>query len=163
MRNALIMALVLSSLVMFRWGESAGSGENLPPPDADKFWAYITQNNPYQRWTLWPGYPGISPGKSPHGAYLKLYANPAALKAAREGSPMPYGGLIIKENYAEDQKTLMAVTPMYKVRDYYPEGGDWFWGKYGPDGQVLVAGKPQGCISCHEAVKDKDWLFTAPR
>jgi hypothetical protein len=54
----------------------------------------------------------------------------------------------------------MAVTPMYKFKGYNPEAGDWFWGKYGPDGKVMVAGKVNGCIECHEDVKDNDWIFT---
>jgi hypothetical protein len=37
-------------------------------------------------------------GKSPHGAYLKVYANTLALKAARERKPMPDGAMIVKEN-----------------------------------------------------------------
>ena len=139
------------------------AGENLPSADAGKLWTYMTEPNPYQGWGYWPGYAGIYPGKSPHGKYLKLFANPIALKAAREGKPMPDGAILVKENYGEDQKTLMAVTPMYKVKGYNPEGGDWFWVKYGPNGEIQAAGKPKGCISCHGAVKDKDWIFTQPK
>ena len=141
----------------------AGAGENLPSADAGKLWSYMTETNPYQGWGYWPGYAGIYPGKSPHGKYLKLFANPVALKAAREGKPMPDGAILVKENYGEDQKTLMAVTPMYKVKGYNPEGGDWFWVKYGPNGKIEAAGQPKGCVSCHGAVKDKDWIFTQPQ
>jgi hypothetical protein len=123
----------------------------------------MTETNPYQKWEHWPGYTGIYPGKSPHGKYLKLFANPIALKAAREGKPMPEGAILVKENYGEDQKTLMAVTPMYRVKGYNPEGGDWFWVKYGANGEILAAGKPKGCVSCHAAVKDKDWIFSQPK
>lgn len=136
------------------------AGWNRPPPDADKFWTYISKTDPYTGWGYWPGYYGIYPGKSPHGAYLKVYTNGIALKAAREGNPMPYGAIIVKENYGKDKKTLMAVTPMYKVKGYNPDGGDWFWGKYGPDGKVMAAGKVKGCINCHSMQKSKDWIFT---
>jgi hypothetical protein len=139
------------------------AGENLPSADAGKLWTFMTETHPYQGWGYWPGYAGIYPGKSPHGKYLKLFANPIALKAAREGKPMPDGAILVKENYGEDQKTLMAVTPMYKVKGYNPDGGDWFWVKYGPNGEIQVAGKPKGCVSCHGAVKDKDWIFTQPK
>ncbi len=114
------------------------------PADPGKVWTHITQCNPYLGWGTWPGYPGIYPGKSPHGAFLKLYANGLALKAAREGKPMPQGAIIVKENYGKDQKTLMAITPMYKVEGYNPEAGDWFWAKYAPDGTVAKSGKVQG-------------------
>jgi hypothetical protein len=141
----------------------AGANENMPSADPGKLWTYMTKTNPYDGWGYWPGYAGIYPGKSPHGKYLKLYANPIALKAVREGKPMPDGAILVKENYGEDKKTLMAVTPMYKVEGYNPDGGDWFWVKYGPGGEIQASGKPQGCISCHGAVKDKDWIFTQPK
>ena len=141
----------------------AGAGENLPPADAGKLWTHMTETNPYQGWGYWPGYAGIYPGKSPHGKYLKLFANPIALKAAREGKPMPDGSILVKENYGGDKKTLKAVTPMYKVKGYNPEGGDWFWVKYGPNGKIQAAGQPKGCVDCHKAVKDKDWVFTQPK
>jgi hypothetical protein len=54
----------------------------------------------------------------------------------------------------------MAVTPMYKVKGYNPEAGDWFWGKYGPDGKIMASGKVKGCINCHGVQKAKDWIFT---
>lgn len=135
--------------------------ENLPPPDAGQFWTYITETHPYKGWDMWPGYEGMYPGQSPHGAYLKLYANSIALKAAREGKTvMPDGAILVKENYAKDKHTLAAITPMYRVKGYNPEGGDWFWAKYGPEGEVMAAGKVKGCIDCHRAVKSQDWRFT---
>jgi len=83
-----------------------------------------------------------------------------ALKAAHDGKPMPEGAIIVKENYGKDKKTLMAVTPMYRIKGYNPEGGDWYWAKYGADGTVLKAGKVKGCIDCHSVQKTKDWIFT---
>ena len=138
------------------------AAEVLPPADGTKVWSHISKTNPYLGWGFWPGYYGIKPGKSPHGAYVKVYANGIALKAAREGKPLPNGSILVKENYGKDEKTLMAVTPMYKINGYNPEGGDWFWGKYGPDGTVQAAGKPKGCIECHSVQKDKGWVFLQP-
>ena len=66
----------------------AGAVENLPSAEAGKLWTYMTKTYPYEGWGYWPGYAGIYPGKSPHGKYLKLFANPIALKAAREGNPI---------------------------------------------------------------------------
>ncbi len=58
-------------------------------------------------------------GKSPHGAYLELYVNDKAYKAIQEDKKtMSYGAVIVKENYAEDKKTLKAITPMYKVEGF---------------------------------------------
>lgn len=136
------------------------AGESMPGADAEALWKYITEKSPYTKWEFWPGHHGIYPGKSPHGAFLKLYANERAIKAAKEGSPMQEGAIIVKENYGKDKKTLMAVTPMYKVKGYNPEGGDWYWAKYVAGGKVEAAGRPKGCINCHRVQKDRDWLFT---
>lgn len=136
------------------------AGQALPGADAEGLWTYITRTSPYEQWEHWPGHAGMYPGKSPHGAFLKLYANKPAIEAAKAGRPMPEGAIILKENYGKDQKTLMAVTPMYKIKGYNPEGGDWYWAKYAAGGKVEAAGQPKGCITCHSVQKDKDWLFT---
>lgn len=154
-----ILAIAILVALAFTTTLSGAAGDS-PSADGPKFWNHITKANPYLGWGYWPGHYGIYPGKSPHGAYLKIYANGIALKAAREGKPMPYGAILVKENYGKDKKTLMAVTPMYKVKGYNPQGGDWFWAKYGPKGKVLKAGKVEGCIKCHSVQKSKDWLFT---
>jgi len=136
------------------------AAEDMPPADAAKLWTYMTDTNSYTEWGFWPGHEGIYPGKSPHGAYLKVYANDIALKAAQEGKPMPNGAIIVKENYGEDKETLMAVTPMYRIEGYNPDGGDWFWAKYGTDGAIETEGKVDGCIKCHSVQKANDWIFT---
>lgn len=149
----LLVVLVLVPVIL-------GAGGKLPSPDGAKFWTYITETNPYSGWGYWPGHYGIYPGKTPHGAFLKLYANGTALKAAREGRPMPEGAILVKENYGKDKETLMAITPMYKVEGYNPGAADWFWAKYGSDGKILASGKVEGCIKCHRVQKAKDWIFT---
>ena len=150
-----IVAMVIGGLITI-----STAGDDTPPADAEKLWSYITTSNPYTGWGFWPGHVGMYPGKSPHGAYLKVYANSVALKAAREGKPMPDGAIIVKENYGKDKTTLMALTPMYRIKGYNPDGGDWYWAKYGADGNVQTAGKVEGCIQCHSVRKDNDWIFT---
>jgi hypothetical protein len=106
-----------------------------------------------------PGYESLAMVKSPHGEWVRVLANPIALKAAREGKKiLPGGAIIMKENYDKDKK-LVALTPMYRVKGFNPEGGDWFWVKYAPDGTAMAEGKIQGCIDCHATVKDTDWRF----
>jgi len=121
MKKHLIMVFVLLSTIVF--AASLLSAGDMPPSDAGKLWSYITETNPYLGWGFWPGYAGIYPGKSPHGAFLKLYANTISLKAARERKMMPYGAILVKENYGKDKKTLMAITPMYRIKGYNPDGG----------------------------------------
>lgn len=155
MKKYLVLVLPLLVVLVMVPVVSGGAGES-----ASKFWTYITATHPYTGWGYWPGKYGMYPGKTPHGAYLKMYANGIALKAAREGKPMPDGAIIVKENYGKDKKTLMAITPMYKVSGYNPAGGDWWWAKYGPDGKVMASGKVKGCINCHRAQMANDWMFT---
>jgi len=63
-----IVALVTGGIIAI-----SGAGGDMPPADADKLWSYMTTDNPYTGWGFWPGHEGIYPGKSPHGAYLKVY------------------------------------------------------------------------------------------
>jgi hypothetical protein len=137
--------------------------DTLPAATAGNVWTYITQTNPYRQWEFWPGKSGIYPGRSPHGPFLKLYANDIALHAAKAGKPMPNGAIIVKENYGRDKETLTAVTLMYKMDGYHPDAGDWFWASYDGNGRVATAGKPKVCIQCHAAAKAGDWMFTKNR
>ena len=165
MKKGIIVVCALLGAVLFSPSQASSGGmkvqgEDLPPPDGKRFWEYITEMNPYKGWDYWPNHVGMYPGKAPHGAFLVLYANATALNAAREGKPMPYGAILVKENYDKDKKTLLSITPMYKVKGYNPEADDWFWVKYDAEGNVVTEGKPKGCISCHEVVKDNGWIFT---
>lgn len=137
------------------------AAEQLPSTNPEAFWTYISKTNPYQKWEHWPGHPGMFPGKSPHGAFLEFYGNDIAIKAAKEGKKMPWGAILVKTNYAQDKKTLVSITPMYKVKGYNPDAGDWFWAKYSPNGAVIAAGKVDSCINCHK--KAKDFQFVKPR
>ncbi len=136
------------------------AGGHMPEADAKAVWSYITKDSPYTKWKMWPGKEGIYPGKSPHGAFLKLYVNDIAYEAAKAAKPMPDGAIIVKENYAEDKKTLAAITPMYKKKGFNPEAGDWWWAKYKPDGTAAASGKVKSCIECHAAAKKADYLFS---
>jgi hypothetical protein len=149
--------------------KEAGEGK-LPPPEASSFWEYVTKADPYGSWSFYPPknglYPsmrrGLTPAKNPHGAYLKLYGNKAAIQAAKEAEhmPMPHGAILVIEDYDKDKVTLKSVTFMYKVTGYNPAEGDWYWGSYGPDGRVLDSGKVESCIECHRTQYRHDWRFT---
>ncbi len=66
---------------------------HMPEPEAEPFWAYISETNPYTKWHMWPGKEGVYEGQSPHGAFLKLYINDTALAALKEKKPMPDGAI----------------------------------------------------------------------
>jgi hypothetical protein len=95
---------------------------------------------------------------------LTTYLNGPAYDALTAAAGvMPAGAIIVKENYMPDS-TLAATTVMYKVPDYNPEAGDWYWVKFLPDGQVdgdgMAQGRVGGCIQCHGAKKNNDYIFT---
>jgi hypothetical protein len=133
----------------------------VPITDGKDVIDYLNKNN-YQNWQLWPGKTKLYEGKHPHGALLTTYVSKGAYDAIEaKAGRIPDGEFIVKENYTPNKK-LAAVTVMYKKDGYNAEGGDWFWLKYAPDGTIQKEGKVGGCIGCHAAVKNNDWLFIGP-
>jgi len=70
------------------------------------------------------------------------------------------------------EKELAAVTVMVQREDGYDSDNmNWFWVKYGPDGAIsendmkmamagrVAKGMDMGCIACHKASPDGDYLF----
>ncbi len=132
----------------------------LPAADAGAVWQYIVWTDKYRRWPKWPGKKRYYKGAHPHGALLTTRVTRDAKKVIKKKKGIfDNGAIIVKENYMPD-KTLAAITVMYKVPGYNPEAGDWFWAKYKPDGTVEKAGKVKGCIDCHRDKADNDWVFT---
>lgn len=153
---ALLVSLALAGLAL------AMSHGKMPAADGKAVIEYISTTNPYQGWVLWPDKGKLYKGQHPHGAFLTTYLNASAAEAVKAKSgTLPAGAMVVKENYSPEKK-LAAVTVMYRVAGYNPEGGDWFWLKYGPDGAIEKEGKAPGCIACHASVKANDWLFTGP-
>lgn len=132
-----------------------------------QFWKYL-QKGPaaYDEWAPLPGKKAdLVAGESPHGDLIRVWAN----KAARSNpDKMPSGSILIKENF-NGESTLAAVTVMYRTTDYNPEGGDWYWIKYQPDGSVAkdsteadakaLAGRVKSCIDCHADAAGGDFVF----
>ena len=131
-----------------------------------KFWNWL-QSVQYRNWAPLPGQTaGTYAGESPHGAQVKLFANRTA---AGDPEMLPNGSVLVKENFAEDGQTLMAITVMYRSTGYDPEHGDWFWAKYEPDGQVsrmdgmAIAGRVEMCADCHSGAGGGDYSFANDR
>ncbi len=130
-----------------------------PGADAQKLNEYIIKYNPYRAWNLWPKKGRLYKGTEPHGALLTTFVNDTAYHSIKKKKGMADGSIIVKENYTADKK-FVALSVMYKINGYNPEGGDWFWVKYSPDGKVEASGKVKGCIDCHAKMKDNDYIFT---
>lgn len=132
-----------------------------PEADGKALYNYITTEKNYKNWKMWPGKGELYNGTEPHGALLTTYVTDAAFSAVegKRGS-IPDGSIIVKENYMPD-KTLDAITVMYKIKGYDADNNDWFWAKYSPDGTVQDEGKIQGCIDCHGQRRDHDLIWTS--
>ncbi len=115
-------------------------------------------------------------GQAPHGAILETITS--EVKVGKHT-----GKVIVKRNFGGEgvsvdsvkgdrAKYLKAVTVMFK-RDtgYDKDNNDWFWVKYNPDGTLatnpkgmplagrVMKGADKGCIACHLAVKDNDYIY----
>lgn len=164
--------VIFSACAPYRYdaGKRGAAEGTLPPPEASSLWEFITRTDPYRNWAFYPPkqdlYPsmrrGLTPAKNPHGAYLKLYGNRTAVQAARgtEHKPLPHGSILVIEDYDKDKVTLKSIACMYKVKDYNAADGDWFWGRFGPEGRIMESGKVETCIECHRTQDWHDWRFT---
>lgn len=156
---------LLAVIIFVANGANAQRSKKKEPYDV-VLWKYLTENK-YRNWAPVPGdSDGAYEGESPHGAYLKMYLN---RKAAGSPNELPPGSIIIKENYAEDKTTLMAITVMLKSDEFNSEGADWYWAKYNANGTIAktdkssggkkIAGKVGKCMDCHGDAKGEDFVF----
>lgn len=161
-KQVMTIVTILWLLLTGSFSVALAGGGSLPKADGNAVYEYITKTNPYQQWSFFPGKTELYQGKHPHGALLTTYVNDFALNGikAKVGT-LADGAMIVKENYMPDKK-LAAVTVMYRVDGYDPDAGDWFWAKYKADGSIEKEGKVGGCIGCHAAVINNDWIFTGP-
>ena len=170
MALGLVCGLVNNASAQQEWDITEGSGETIVAeprtPFSVRFWEYLVRQK-YKNWSPWPGKSaGFYDGESPHGAFLKIYAN---RKAAGSPDALPHGSIVIKENYAEDKATLLAITVMYRSKGFDKDTNDWYWVKYNTDGSVartppekgnrLIAGRWNSCINCHNAADGADYVF----
>ena len=144
------------SAVIFLVSLSFTPREDMPAADAGEFWGFITRSSPYKEWKFWDDHADMQPGRAPHGPFHRVYVNDILLNA--DGVPAPYGSIQVKESYNKD-KQMMNITVMYKLKDFNPSAGDWWWAKYDLDGKAGPVGKVQGCIGCHGVRADNDYIL----
>jgi hypothetical protein len=140
---------------------------NDPTPDttAQAVWEHLQAEAYGENWDFWPEREPYYEGTEPHGTLLNTYLNGLAfrgllaLRDSNGSADLPFGSIIVKENYAPDS-TLAAVTIMYKAEGFDPAHHDWWWMKRLPDGTVEASGEVPSCIQCHEAAEGWDYLMT---
>ena len=132
----------------------------MPGADAEALWKFVTETSPYEKWIGWPGREGHIAGNAPHGAIIRTFLSGHGVHNIEdpEKGSFDNGIIIVKENFMPDT-TLAAITVMYKVKGFNPDAADWFWAKYQPNGTVDAAGIPKGCVTCHGAKADNDYIM----
>ncbi len=153
MRYALVLVM---AAVLLGSGLAPAARAEMPGPDGAALWKYITETDPYTKWGQWPDFAGVVKSNSPHGPFVRVFVNKTGLAMTKP--PAPRGMIEVKEGLDKNNK-IRNITVQYKVgQDYNPEGGDWFWAKYSPQGKVDAAGKLSGCIRCHKGRGDNDYI-----
>ncbi len=141
--------------------DSVSVDPDMPEPDGEQVYAYITEENNYKRWSLWPLKEEIYASTSIHGPLLTTYVSDDAETAINErAGVLPYGSIIVRESYDADGE-LREIGVRYKVQGYDSEHNDWFWAAYSPDGEIIVEGMVDSCQECHSVVADNDYVYTS--
>ncbi|MEM7453343.1 MAG: cytochrome P460 family protein [Planctomycetota bacterium] len=132
---------------------------------AGLFHRYLEANN-YRNWSPAPGSGDrFNRGSGPHEILNKLYMNRSAVTSIDD---LPYGSVIVMENYASD-RSLISISAMMKSDRFNPRGGDWFWVEYDADGNVIsdevgiISGRLDSCIQCHSSAGGDDFIFSNDR
>lgn len=137
--------------------DSSGSDS----PTGEQLFTMITETDPYQQWAQFPDRQGTLPSVLPHGPMSRVFINSEVESALTDfAGELPQGSIIVKENVGTSPDvTEAALTVMWKVPGFDPVNNDWFGANFAPDGEVVAAGKVQGCAVCHGGVRDNDFIF----
>ena len=181
---ALVIAVLTAGFLLAESSALAqGSGSNRSDPDPARresrraqtpeefhrgMWNYLVrERSPYTKWSRLPDKEGLRPGEEPHGEFVRLFANKLAADDPQE---LPYGSILVLENYGEDRRTRTAIDVLYRVKGFDAQHGDWYWIRYQENGQVAtspageggrpLAGKVQSCIECHSQAAGRDLVFS---
>jgi cytochrome c553 len=111
-----------------------------------------------------------------------LYANPVALRAAREGKPLPDGSVLVLEQFAAklgaDRKPVTAANGFYEPDRFLayavmarnagwgkdiPEmlrNDDWNYAVFNADGKLRPGVNQAECLACHKPLDGKSYTFS---
>jgi hypothetical protein len=127
--------------------------ETAAPYDAD---ALAAELEGYEAWSQASDWAGVRPScDGAHGAYVQIWLNDVALRDVEEGhDTFSDGAVLVKEGYQDAGVTPKGLDAMRKAEGFAPDGGDWFWGHYGEEGDPVATGYVTGCLGCHESGRD---------
>ena len=115
--------------------------------------ALLAELEGYTTWGSPPGWEGLRYAcDADHGPFVRLYANPLAIRGLELGSSLPDGALLVSASFQDPEGTPKLLTAMRKVRGFAPEDDDWYWGQLDEAGtRVAVGGDIPACAACHAA------------
>ncbi|WP_406655757.1 plastocyanin/azurin family copper-binding protein [Methanolobus sp. ZRKC2] len=142
-------------------GDTSSVQSELPEPNGTDVYTYITEENNYRNWDLWPLKEEKYASTSIHGPLLTTYVseNTASAIQDRTGT-LPFGSIAVRESYDSDGE-LEEIGVRYKVEGYNPEHNDWFWAAYTPEGEIIAEGRVEACQDCHSVEADNDYIYTS--
>lgn len=180
-RRTAWVAFAAVAMVVALWeatAHSQGSGSSRSAPERatrpmtpdefyQSFWKHLNkQDASYKTWGTVAGKKGVRAAKEPHGEFMQTFANKVAADAPDK---LPYGSILVTENYDKDKK-LKDIAVMYRSKGADPQHGDWYWLMYRPDGSIArtpdneekkpIAGKVASCIECHSKAAGKDLVYS---
>jgi hypothetical protein len=94
--------------------------------------------------------------------------NKKGLDAFMKGQKYPDGTIIvdsvyeIKESGGILNEGNLAFFPVMKKNSKMKDTGGWEWAAFSPDGKMLDKDPKKDCLSCHDSVKDADYVFSRP-
>ena len=115
----------------------------------------------WQSWTKVNPQPLISEGHD--NSRVDIYVDGLANGAYQTASvPMPECARVVKASLGEGTTTAIKnMTIMVKMpAGFDSKNADWWYGKYDSSGRFAEeSGKVPGCIACHQAASESDYLF----
>lgn len=138
---------------------TTGCGDDQAPDEGRALYERIMSEN-YQSFQTAPGYETRLPSQAPHSDETQIFVNGTVADVLAAGEPItewPVGSLIVKDGYTDDGE-LDLIAAMDKRDD------GWFWAEWldASDSETDFSGKPDKCISCHEAGDDFVQGFAFP-
>lgn len=111
----------------------------------------------------------LGPAHAGAEGFREVYINRTgkAVSTGRIDFPYPVGAIIVKEAYMGEggmKGNLGALTIMIKRHSGYdPANNNWEYMMVSPANEIKAQGKVEGCIGCHAAAADTDWVFNDRR
>jgi len=142
----------------------ANAGDDLPPPSHG-----IQYPLGWQDWAVL----AVS-HRTDNQTLRVILGNDTAIRAARSGRTNPWpdgtilGKVVWKKRPLKDWSEAMVpgelVHAEFMLKDSgkYRQTYGWGWARWLGLQQKPFNDGPQVCISCHEPVKERDWVFTDP-